>query len=151
MKTFIAATLLALTSSSQLFQEISAEYLLGYDLGSASAFEEEDAVDNDVDDDVEVDQTDFEPACPKSQFSRPIMHSFNANDSVMSCMNTIMEAEEGYAFKFRSYIETEEEICNLMQDILRTLKVNNIQLVDNIEFLEVAQTIPNQASNGLPL
>ena len=54
-----------------------------------------------------------------------------------------MMAEEGYAFQYHSYLETEAKICSLMQQILGNLKENETELVDNLHFIDFMNTVPN--------
>lgn len=51
-----------------------------------------------------------------------------------------------YEETYERNIEDEQEFCDIMVEIFEAMKANNVQLVDNLKFLEFAANTPNPIS-----
>ena len=59
------------------------------------------------------------------------------------CRKAVDEFTNNYRENYQSYLDNEEEQCNWAQLILSAMRIKDVQLVDNQDFLEYMRTEVN--------
>ena len=89
----------------------------------------------------------LDAACPTSEIARPVSVRFNDGDD-LACRSEVEFLTSNYRESYQGFLDSEEHQCNWNQLILSALRIKDVQLVDNQDFLAYMRTEVNNISFG---